>query len=170
MTVVLIEGKAAILIYFVKKSLTMRMHRLPKFVTERGPIQSMAITPHSAEMAIGRRSGLEWWTSFFFWVQETQDLIRQCKSANMFFQKYVDLRCSYALFKPKWHYWSCHDTSVRAPFVGFLVPPIEWQFFSLPVTVSVECHHHWGNTGLLVTIFSQLSVHPWLKSHVLNTG
>ena len=60
MVVVLIEGKAAILIYFVKKSLTMRMHRLPKFVTERGPIQSMAITPHSAEMAIGRRSGLEW--------------------------------------------------------------------------------------------------------------
>ena len=58
--IVLIEGKAAVLIYFVNKSLTMRMYRLPKFVTERGPIQSMAITPHSAEMAIDRRSGLEW--------------------------------------------------------------------------------------------------------------
>ena len=59
MIVALIEGKAAFLIYFEKKSLTMRMYRLSKFVTERGPIQSVAITPHSAEMAISRRSGLE---------------------------------------------------------------------------------------------------------------
>ena len=60
MIVGLIEGKAAVLLYFVKKSLTMRMYRLPKFVTERGSIQSVAITPHSPEMAIGRRSGLKW--------------------------------------------------------------------------------------------------------------
>ena len=54
MIVVLIEGKAAVLIYFVKKSPIMRMYRIPKFVTERGPIQSVAITPHGPVMAIGR--------------------------------------------------------------------------------------------------------------------
>ena len=54
MIVVLIEGKAAVLIYFIKKSPTMRMYRLPKFVTERGPIQTVAIPPDGPEMAIGR--------------------------------------------------------------------------------------------------------------------
>ena len=58
MIVVSIESKAAVLIYFVKRSPTIRMYRFPKFVTGRGPIQSAAITFHGPEAAIGRRGGL----------------------------------------------------------------------------------------------------------------
>ena len=65
-------------------------------------MQSAAIISHGPEMAIGRRGGFEWWTSYFFWAQETQDLIQRFKGANMLFQKYVDLRRSYVLFKPRW--------------------------------------------------------------------
>ena len=101
MIAVSIEGKAAVSIYFVKRSPTIRIYRFPKFMTGRGPIQSAASTFHSPETAIGRRDGLEWWTSLFFWAQETQDLTQRCKSAKMF-QKYVDLGRSYVLFKPRW--------------------------------------------------------------------
>ena len=100
--VVSIEGKATVSIYFVKRSRRIRMYRFPKFMTGRGPIQSAAITSHGPETAMGRKGGFEWWTSHFFWAQETQDLIHCCKSANMLFQKYVDLRRSYVLFKTRW--------------------------------------------------------------------
>ena len=71
---------------------TIRMYRFPTFVTGTRPIQSAARTSHGPETAIGRTGGFEWWTSLFLWAQETQDLIQCCKSANMLFQKYVDLR------------------------------------------------------------------------------
>ena len=60
MIVALIESKAAALIYFVKRSPTIEMYQFPKFVTGRGPIQSVAITSHGPEMARGRRGGLDW--------------------------------------------------------------------------------------------------------------
>ena len=38
------EGKAAVLMYFVKRSPILRMYQFLKFVTGKGPIQSAAIT------------------------------------------------------------------------------------------------------------------------------
>ena len=58
--VVSIEGKAAVLMYFVKRLLIIRMYRFPKFVAETEPIQSAAITSHGPETAMGSKSGLEW--------------------------------------------------------------------------------------------------------------
>ena len=58
--VVSIEGKAAVSMYFVKRSLIIRMYRFPKSVAERGPIQSVAITSHKPETAIASKGGLEW--------------------------------------------------------------------------------------------------------------
>ena len=60
MIVFLIESKAAVSIYFVKRSPTIRMYQFSKFVTGRGPIQSGTITSHGPEMSLGRRGGLEW--------------------------------------------------------------------------------------------------------------
>ena len=106
-----IEGKAAVSIYYVNRSPTIRIYLSPKFVTGREHMQSASITSHGPETATGRRGDFEWWTSLFFWAQETQDLIQCCKSANMLFQKYVDLRHSYVLFKPRWPLvkWSWHQ-------------------------------------------------------------
>ena len=59
MIAVLVEGKAVVLIYFVKWSPTIRMYQFPKHVTGRGPIQSVAITSHDPEMATARRGCLE---------------------------------------------------------------------------------------------------------------
>ena len=109
--VVSIEGKTAVLMYFVKRLLIIRMYRFPKFVAEREPIQSAAITSHGPETAMGSKSGLEWWTSLFFWAQEMQDSIHRWRSANILFQKYMDLRRSYVLFNPRWPLvkWSWHQ-------------------------------------------------------------
>ena len=106
-----IEGKAAVSMYFVKRSPIIRMYRFPKLVAGRGPIQSAAITSHGPETAMGSKGCFEWWTSLFFWAQETQDLFHRCKSANILFQKFVDLRRSYVLFKPRWPLmkWSWHQ-------------------------------------------------------------
>ena len=97
--VVSIEGKAAVSMYFVNRSPIIKIYRFPKLVAGRGPIQSAAITSHGPEAAMGSKGGFDWWTSLFFWTRETQDLIHRCKSANMLFQKYVDLRLSYVLFR-----------------------------------------------------------------------
>ena len=96
-----IEGNAAVLMYFVKKSPIIRMYRFAKLVAGRGPIQSVAITSYGPETTPGSKGSFEWCTSFSFWAQEMQDLIHRCKSANMLFQKYVDLRHSYVLFRPR---------------------------------------------------------------------
>ena len=86
-------------------------YQLSKLVTERGPIQFAVVTSHRPENAMGKRDGFEWWTWLSFWAQKTQDLIQHCKSANMLFQKYADLRRSYVLFKPSWPLvkWSRHQ-------------------------------------------------------------
>ena len=55
-----IEGKAAVSMYFVKRSPILRMYQFPKFVAGRGPIQSAAITSHGPETAMGSKVGFEW--------------------------------------------------------------------------------------------------------------
>ena len=151
MIAVSIEGRAAVLIYFVKRWPTKRMYRFPKFVTicpcGRGSIQSAAITCHGPDTGMGRRDGFEWWTSLFFWAQETQDLIQYCKSANMLFQNYVDLRRSYVLFKSRWPLvkWSWH---LCKSCVCKVFDTTKSNNGSFP---SKWCHSHWRNTGLLVT-------------------
>ena len=57
---VLIEGKAAVSMYFVKRSPILRMYQFPKFVAGRGPIQSVAITSNGPETAMGSKVGFEW--------------------------------------------------------------------------------------------------------------
>ena len=111
MIAVSIEGNAAVSIYFLNRSPTIGMYRFPKFMTGRGHIRSAEITFHGPETAISRRGGFEWWTSLFFWTQKRQDLIQRCKSANMLFQKYVDLRRLYVVLKPRWPLveWSWHQ-------------------------------------------------------------
>ena len=148
MIAVSIEDKAAVSIYFVKRSPTIRMYRFPKFVTGRGPIQSAAITSHDPEMVIGRKGGLEWWISLFLWARETQDLIQRCKSANMF-QKYVDFRRSYVLFKPRWPIvkWSCRQCKGS---VCRVFGTTNWITVLFPAYDRIECHCHWGNADFLV--------------------
>ena len=87
------------------------MYRFSKSVAWRGPMQSATITFHRVETTMGSKGGFEWWTSLFFWAQETQDLIHRCRFTNILFQKYVDLRRSYVLFKPRWPLvtWSWHQ-------------------------------------------------------------
>ena len=99
--VVSVEVKAEVSMYFVKRLPIIRTYRFPKFVAGRGHIQSVAITSHRPETAMGSKGGFEWWTSLLFWVQETQDLI----------QKYMDFRRSYVLLKPRWSLvkWSWHQ-------------------------------------------------------------
>ena len=99
--VVSVEVKVEVSMYFVKRLPIIRTYRFPKFVTGRGHIQSVAITSHRPETAMGSKGGFEWWTSLLFWVQETQDLI----------QKYMDFRRSYVLLKPRWSLvkWSWHQ-------------------------------------------------------------
>ena len=105
--VVSIEGKAVVSMYFVKTSPIMRIYRFRKFVAGRGPIQSAAITSHGPERAMGSKGGFKWWTSRLFWAQETQDLTHRRRSANILFQKYVDLSRSYVLFNPRWPLVKC---------------------------------------------------------------
>ena len=106
-----IKGKAAVSMCFVKRSPIIRMCRFSQSVAWRGPIQSATITSHRLETTMGTKGGFEWWTSLFFWAQETQDLIHCCRFTNILFQKYVDLRRSYVLFKPRWPLvtWSWHQ-------------------------------------------------------------
>ena len=100
--------------------------------------------------AMGRKGGFEWWTSLFFRAQETQDLIQRCKSANMLFQKYVDLKHSYVLFKTrwplvKWLWHQCKSSVCR----GF--GTTNWMTVHFPdVIVCIKWRCHWGNIGLLV--------------------
>ena len=109
--VVSVEVKAEVSMYFVKRLPIIRTYRFPKFVAGRGHIQSVAITSHRPETAMGSKGGFEWWTSLLFWVQETQDLIHRWRSANILFQKYMDFRRSYVLLKPRWSLvkWSWHQ-------------------------------------------------------------
>ena len=109
--VVSIESNAAVSMYFVKRSPIIRIYRFPKFAAGRGPVQSAAITSHGPETTMGSKGGFEWWTSFFFWEQVTQDLIPHWRSANILFQKYVDLRSLYVLVNPRWPLvkWSWHQ-------------------------------------------------------------
>ena len=58
--VVSIEGEAAVSIYFVKRLSIIRMYRFPRFAARRGPIQSVAITSHAPETAMGSKGGFEW--------------------------------------------------------------------------------------------------------------
>ena len=58
MIAVSIESKTAVTICFVNRLPTI-MYQFPKFVTGREPIQSLVITSHGPEMAIGRRGGFE---------------------------------------------------------------------------------------------------------------
>ena len=58
--VVSIEGKAAVSMYFAKRSPIIRIYRFPKFVAGREPIQSAAITSHRPETAMGNKDGFEW--------------------------------------------------------------------------------------------------------------
>ena len=106
-----IEGKAAVSMYFVKRSPIIRMYQFPKFVAGRRPIQSAAITSHGPETAMGSKGGFEWWTFLFFRAQETQNLIHRWRSAKILFQKYVDLRHSHVLFNPRGPLvkWSWHQ-------------------------------------------------------------
>ena len=55
-----IEGKAVVSMYFVKRSLIIRMYQFPEFVVRKGPIQFEAITFHVPEKAMSRKGGFEW--------------------------------------------------------------------------------------------------------------
>ena len=109
--VVSVEVKAEVPMYFVKRLPIIRTYRYPKFVAGTGHILSVAITSHRPETAMGSKGGFEWWTFLLFWVQETQDLIHRWRSPNVLFQKYMDLRHSYVLLKPRWSLvkWSWHQ-------------------------------------------------------------
>lgn len=58
MIAVSLESKTAVMICFVNRLPTI-MYQFPKFVAGRDPIQSLVITSHRPEMAIGRRGGFE---------------------------------------------------------------------------------------------------------------
>ena len=150
MMAISIEDKAAVSIYFVKRSPTIRMYWFPKFVTGRGPIQSAVIISHEPGMPMGRRGVFEWWTSLFFWAQETQDLIQCCKFGNILFQKYVDPRHSYVLFKPRWPLMKWSWNQCKSSVCRVFGTTIKQRFFSLHLTVCIKCHCCWGNIGLLV--------------------
>ena len=145
-----IEGNMAASIYFVERSPIIRMYQLSKLVTERGPIQFAVITSHRPENAMGKRDGFEWWTWLSFWAQKTQDLIQHCKSANMLFQKYADLRRSYVLFKPSWPLvkWSRHQCKSSVCRVFCTTNWIKVLFPAWDCLQKCECQ--WGNIGLLV--------------------
>ena len=58
--VVSIECKAAVSMYFVKRSPIIRTYQFPKFVAGRGHIQFAAIASHGPEIAMGSKGGFEW--------------------------------------------------------------------------------------------------------------
>ena len=88
--VVSVDGKAAVSICFVKRPPTIRIWWFPKFITVWGSIKSAATNSEGLDT--------QWVRGV---VLNDEHFNQRYKSANILFHKYINLRRSYVLFKPR---------------------------------------------------------------------